>query len=619
MARIYNHEWIEAWLSVVKPKPKLSGSEWADHYRYIAPGTTPEPGLWRTDRVPYMREPMDVATDQDAEFVVLCCSSQVGKSECLMNIMGYYIDQEPAPMLMLQPTLGMAEAFSKERIDPTFQYSKVLRERVAAGKTTAKGNSRKGNDTMMMKSFPGGYLALVGANSPAGLASRPIRVLLADETDRYTDTKEGDPLKLAIQRTTNFHNRKVVMVSTPTIQGHSTIEDWYNRSDQRRYFIPCPHCGEDEPWMWAMVKWDKDEAGCAKLDTARMECPHCGKVIRGNGRPDPVLIGKGHWIPTGDISSPIRGYHLNSLISPWVSLDTLVDEFLHAVKSKDRRGLQEFINLKLGEAFEEDSFDEDIGAKAMRRREFYDAPIPTGAYVVTAGCDVQRDRLECTVVAWGRGKESWVLEHKIIQGDPQQAQIWQELDVFLSKVRESPTLGKLFVSCCCIDSGDGTITDMVYRYTKQREANRIFPIKGRGGFEIPFVSRPNRSNRYKAALFVLGVDSGKALVSSRLSIDDEGPSFVHFPKDKESGCDDEYFAQLGAEKLENKFEQGKIKRRWKKVRERNEALDCLVYASAAFEILGLDIDTYAEMVDNKAHTTDATQQRKRKFSSGVRF
>lgn len=613
----YNHEWAEAWLSVVKPKPKLTGSEWADRYRYIAPGTTPEPGLWRTDRVPYLREPMDSATDSETEFIVLCCSSQVGKSECLMNIMGYYIDQDPAPMLMLQPTLGMAEAFSKERIDPTLQYSKTLHDRVTAGKVAVKGNSRKGSDTMMMKSFPGGYLALVGANSPAGLASRPIRVLLADETDRYTDTKEGDPLKLAIQRTTNFHNRKVVMVSTPTIQDHSTIDDWFTRSDQRRFFIPCPHCGHEEPWMWHMVKWDKGADGEADLTTCRMLCTECGKVIRGSGRPDPVLVGKGHWMPTAE--SAIKGYHLNSLISPWVSLDSLVDEFLHAVNGKDRRGLQEFINLKLGEPFEEDSFDEDLGAKAQRRREFYDYEMPSDAYVITAGCDVQRDRLECTVVAWGRGKESWILEHKIIQGDPQQALVWQELDVFLSKSRESPTLGKLIPSCVCIDSGDGTSTEMVYRYTKQREANRVFAIKGRGGFEVPFVSRPNRGNRYKALLYTLGVDAGKSLVYSRLSVDDEGPSYVHFPKSSDSGCDDEYFAQLGAEKLENKFEQGRLKRRWKKIRERNEALDCLVYATAAVEILGLDLDTYAEMMDKRVNGESPAPVKKRKFSTGVKW
>ena len=252
--------WGDKFTRKLRPKSRLTGSEWADRYRYVAPGTSPEPGPWRTNRVPYLREPMDSLTDSVTEYVVMMCSSQVGKSEFVLNIMGYYADQEPAPQLMLQPTVEAAEAFSKERIDPTFRYSDGLKDKLDDGKD-GRGSSRKSSTTIRMKHYPGGYIALVGANSPAGLASRPIRVLLADEVDRYGFTKEGDPLKLAIQRTTNFHNRKIGMVSTPTVSGHSKIQEWWDKSDQRRYHVPCPHCGASQVLKWAQVKWQKDSDG----------------------------------------------------------------------------------------------------------------------------------------------------------------------------------------------------------------------------------------------------------------------------------------------------------------------------------------------------------------------
>ncbi len=341
----------EAFLGAFKPRSKLTGSQWADLYRYVAPGTSPEPGEWRTSRVPYLREPMDSMTDRKTEIVVMCCSSQVGKSEALLNVLGYFVDQEPAPQLMLQPTLEAAENFSKERIDPTFRYSPGLADKLEDGKD-GRGTSRKSSTTIRMKHYAGGYLALVGANSPAGLASRPIRVLLCDEIDRYSATKEGDPLKLAIQRTTNFHNRKIVMVSTPTIKGVSPIESWFLRSDQRLFYIPCPHCQKENVWKWEDVKWDKDDAGEALPMTARLVCPDCGEIVRGAYKPNPELLGKGRWKATNP-ESRIRGYHINSLCSPWVNLYSLVEEFVTATKNRDKNGLMEFINLKLGEAWDE--------------------------------------------------------------------------------------------------------------------------------------------------------------------------------------------------------------------------------------------------------------------------
>ena len=296
---------------ILKPRPKLTGSEWADQYRFVAPGTSPEPGKWRTIRVPYMREPLDMATSHSVEKVVIMAASQVAKSELLMNVMGYYMDQEPSSIMMVQPTVDTAEAFSKERIDPTIQATPVLKEKMSVASTDEKGRSRKSGSTIRMKSFTGGYLAMVGSNSPSGLASRPIRVLLCDEIDRFGSTQEGDPLKLAVQRTQNFTNRKIVFVSTPTteVRGDGpTIFAEFMKSDQREYKVKCPHCGERFSMSWENVHWDRNADGSLIEDSIRMECPHCKNKVRGNGKPDPYLLESGEWVPK-EPDSRIKGYH----------------------------------------------------------------------------------------------------------------------------------------------------------------------------------------------------------------------------------------------------------------------------------------------------------------------
>lgn len=607
----------EAFLSAFKPRSKLTGSEWADKYRYVAPGTTPEPGEWRTSRVPYLREPMDAATDRHTEIVVLCCSSQVGKSEALLNVMGYYIDQDPAPQLMLQPTLEAAENFSKERIDPTFRYSPGLVNKLEEGKE-GRGTSRKSSTTIRMKHYAGGYLALVGANSPAGLASRPIRVLLCDEIDRYSATKEGDPLKLALQRTTNFHNRKIMMVSTPTIKGASPIESWYLRSDQRLYYVPCPHCGHEHVLTWANVKWDKDEQGNALPLTARMVCPKCGEVVRGAYKPDMTMLTAGRWKATNK-ESRIKGYHINSLYSPWVDLYKLVEEFTEATKNRDKAGLMEFINLKLGEPWEE-SNEEDIWEHLHRRREYYHGDnLPDGVLVLTAGVDVQRDRLECTIYGWGIGRECWGIEHRMIWGAPDDPTTWQQLDAFLQQHRALDNGAVLPVSCVCVDSGDGAFTANVYRYTKARERARIFSVKGRGGANVPFINPPTKNNTENATLFNLGVDAGKSIVMGRLKIEDEGAGYVHYTRQAERGFNENFFQQLTAEVYEQKFEKGVIKTGWKKIRERNEALDCFVYATAALELINPNFEYLAEIYKDGATAQTGHAKKRGTLSKGVSF
>lgn len=611
--------WRETFKKFATPLTRLTGSEWADKFRVVPAGTSPEPGPWRTSRTPYLKEPVDVATDRDTEIVVLEFSSQLGKSEGLLNIIGFFADQEPAPQLMLQPTVEMAEAFSKERIEPMFRSSPGLTDKLETGKD-GRGSAKKSSTTIRMKHFPGGYLALVGANSPAGLASRPIRVLLCDEVDRYGVTKEGDPLKLAIQRTQNFANRKIVLVSTPTVKGVSKIDDWFERSDKRYFLVPCPHCGHMHSYQWANVKWDKDENGKALPMTAAMYCPECGAQERGPYKPDVRALAKGVWTPTA--KSDIAGFHCNALYSPWVNLHDLVDDFETATANQDRNGLMEFVNLKLGEAWEQINPDADAWEALSMRRETYPSDhLPNGVLLLTAGVDVQRNRIECTVYGWGHGRECWAICHRILWGRPDDPKTWEALDGVLMQKYKHPLGVELSVICTCVDSGDGAFTSEVYAYTRARERMRIFSIKGRGG-QLPFIGKPVRVGMEKALLFPLGVDSGKRLVMDRLAVESPGPNFVHFDESTDAGFSDEFFHQLTAETLENKFERGVVTQRWVKIRERNEAFDTAVYATAALEIVKPNFDMLEELYSNqlKSTTTSTTVRPRRRrgtVSSGV--
>lgn len=610
--------WREALKKSTVPPSDLTGSEWADKYRVVPPGTSPEPGPWRTSRTPYLREPVDAATDRETEIVVMELSSQLGKSESLLNIIGYYADQEPSPQLMLQPTVEMAEAFSKERIEPMFQHSPGLRGKLEEGKD-GRGTAKKSSTTIRMKHFPGGYLALVGANSPAGLASRPIRVLLCDEVDRYGETKEGDPLKLAIQRTQNFANRKIVLVSTPTIKDSSKIHEWFEKSDQRHFYVTCPHCGARHKLEWANVHWDKDKDGRGDPMTAKMFCPECGAQERGPYKPDPKMLETGVWIPENP-GAAIRGYHCSALYSPWVNLHDLVEEWLNATHSDDKRGLMEFINLKLGEPFEQ--YDPEGGdwAGLMDRREPYPSDcLPEGVLCLTAGVDVQRDRIECSVYGWGIGRESWGICHRIFYGRPDDQQTWDQLDGLLSTNFRLKCGAEIPIRAAFIDSGDGMFTNEVYRYTRMRERRLIFSIKGRAGMDLPIVGKPTKASTVQAMLFTIGVDPCKHRVADHLAKVEPGPGYVHFDEDPEAGFSENFFRQITAEEWRMTHDSGKHKWEWVKIRERNEALDCCVYATAAEALISPNYEFLKERLTNPQPAQKPKQARKRRVAGGIQL
>jgi len=542
-----------------------------------------EPGKWNTSRAPYQREMMDAICDPQIEMVVVMSSAQVGKTEIINNIVGYHIHLDPAPILLLQPTLEMAEAWSKDRLAP------MIRDTTALHGLVKDPRSRDSSNTLLHKRFPGGHITMAGANSPASLASRPIRLVLCDEVDRYPISAgtEGDPVSLAKKRTTTFWNRKLVLTSTPTIKGASRIESAFEQSDQRRYHVPCPQCGEYQSLKWQQVKWESDPATADeehkhRPETAHYICEHNGCIITDADKP--AMLRGGKWIAEAPFDGT-AGFHITELYSPWATFAMMVGEFLKAKKLPET--LKTWVNTSLGETWEEAG--EVIEADSLlQRKENWGSEAPEEVVVVTAGVDVQGDRLEIEVKGWGVGEESWSLDYKQFFGDPAQDAVWQELDAYLQRPVKSKTGVYLNIACACIDSG-GHHTQAVYEFCKGRGVRGVFAIKGMNQAAKPIIGRPSKNNRHKIRFYPIGVDTAKEVIYSRLRITEPGHGYCHFPVER----DREYFLQLTGEKQVTRFTKGVARREWIKIRARNEALDCNVYALAGLKLLSPDLEQLA--------------------------
>ncbi len=559
----------------VAPPPDLTVSQWADKYRRLSREASAEPGQWSTDRAPYQREIMDALSDPLVEGVVVMCGSQSGKTEIVLNTLGYHVHYDPAPILILQPTQKpMAEDFSKDRVAPMVRDTPVLRGKVRSPR------SKDSNNTILHKAFDGGHLTIAGANSASSLASRPIRILLADEIDRYPLAVggEGDPLTLAEQRTTNFWNRKKLFVSTPTVKGISRIEARYALSSRERWCVPCPVCGDLQPLSWKQVRFPDEE-----WLYPTHECRSCH--VRSSEQAWKSMMSKGEWVADNP-GAKERGFHLNQLSSPWRSWTEIIDQFKRskaALDAGDVEPMKVFINTVLAETWEErgEVIEPD---RFMERCEFYSAEVPEGGVLLTMGVDVQRDRLEAEVVAWGAGEESWSVDYKVLQGDPTEPGVWDALTTYRTKTWTHESGVEMSIDAVAIDSGDNT--QAVYDYVRDLGRERVFPVKGLAG-DRAVISGPTRQRAGKRSrpvmLYRVGVDTAKKTVYARLRLE-SGAGYCHFPV----GRDQEYFLQLTAEKLVTRYKKGFPYRVWEKIRARNEALDCRVYAYAAMKLLNPD-------------------------------
>lgn len=493
-------------------------------------------------------------------------SAQVGWTETLNNVVGYFADQDPSPVLLVQPSVDLGEAWSKDRLAPMIRDTPCLRGKIADARSRDSGN------TVLHKRFPGGNLTIAGANSPAGLASRPKRVILFDEVDKYPPSagKSGDPVNLGKKRANNFWNRKILGGSTPTIKGASRIEAAFESSDQRYYNVPCPHCDELQRLVWSQVRWQD-----GKPREAGYVCKHCGTLIDESCKYG--MLVDGEWRATRPFTG-IAGFHISELYSPWVTWGEMAVAFIEASKLPET--LQTFINESLGETWVDKGATPEAEGLLARRESYTVASLPPGVLLVTAGTDVQDNRLETTIYGWGVDEEAWRLDHIVLRGDPSSSALWNEHDEILRRRFTTDDGRRLVIEACAVDSG-GHFTEHVYRYCAKRKRYRVWAIKGKDGVgRLAWPKQASRGKKLRADVWIIGVDTIKDVIYGRLNkVLQPGPGYVHFDADTTQ----EWLDQLTSETVTYKPVRGKKVRIFKpKTTEvAQEGLDTTVYAYAA--------------------------------------
>lgn len=603
-----------------KPPEQITVKEWADKYRRLSPENSAEPGRWRTDRTPYLEEIMDAFTDPKIRRIAVAASSQVGKTEMEMNMLGYAIDIDPGPIMWVTPTQDNAEDFSKRRIAPMIRDTRPLKRKIEPSKSRSRDN------TVLKKKYPGGMLTMTGSNSPANLASTPCRYVFGDELDRWTKDAggEGDPWALLEARTTTFFNHKMVQVSTPTIKGSSTIETAFLTGTQEYWSAECPHCGEYHFVKFDNISFDHEVrvvGGKKQFDIKNISfcCPNCGCL----SSEKEIKKAPHKWIAQNPdaYKNGIRSFWINAFSSPWMDWYKIVLRFLEA--DGDPEKLKTVFNTLLGELFEDrgELLTED---QMMNNREYYKAELPDGVLCLTCGVDTQDNRLEYEVVGHGYFGEEWGIEKGIILGKPDEEDkpelesVWSRLDRVIDKEWTYDNEKKLKISLTFVDSG-GHYTQDVYEQCAKRIGKRVFAVKGKGGEGIPYISPPSKVKIVKedargrkvvvgkAWLYTIGVDSGKEKIMSSLKVQEPGARYYHFPKQEEKGYDSEYFKGLLSEKMT--YKNGKWK--WEKLpgHERNEPLDMRNYANAALRILNPNLENIEKMLKNTNEEIEVTKKK----------
>ena len=583
---------VLGFLDGLRPTKRLRPSEWADEHRFLSSVAAAEPGRWRTSRTPYLKEIMDCFDPySQVQEVIFMKGAQIGATECGYNILGYYIDLDPCPIMCVMPTEGTAKRNSKMRIDPMIEASPTLKGKIAAIKSRDKGN------TILQKDFAGGTLMLAGANSASSLRSVPVRVLILDEVDAFPQDLEGEgsPVGLAKARTRTFANRKIAQISTPTVESTSAVHREFFTTDQRYFHVPCPHCAAMQRLRWEQVRFSKT---ANPVVSAHYECEHCSEAIE--ERHKPWMLKHGQWMADApELADPKRiGYHLSSLYSPlgWYSWADAANDFLAAKRKNDQNKMKVFVNTVLGEVWKEKVIVPPYERLYERRGGYQTKQVPAEVCVLTAGVDVQADRLEMEITGWGEGLRSWVVDYRVLTGDTSATEVWDKLREVLYEGFQRTDGARLGVYKMAVDSGYNT--NHVYKFCRQEGAARVVPVKGQAGSrQRIMLSSPQsvdvRSNGKrvgKTMLWNLGVDLIKTEVYAalNLNVNDEGedpPYYCRFP----SNLDISYFRMLTAERLvKRKNPKGYEEHIWEKTQDRNEALDCRVYSRAAAAIVGLD-------------------------------
>ena len=593
-AEVVYKEAFEAGLAL---DPKLNIDEWADEHMILSSDGSAEPGRYRTSRVPFMKEIMEcLSPAHPCNRVVLMKPSQISGTQLIINWVGYCIHLCPGPFLIVEPTVDMAKKLSKQRLAPAIRDTPVLEERITPAREKDSGN------TVLSKEYPGGIVVLTGANSAAGLRMMPVRNLALDEVDAYPlDVEgEGDPVSLAEKRTVTFGSRRKVFIpSSPTETGASLIEREYDQSDQRRFNVPCPHCGTKQVLSWKNIKFERDEKYNLIGDVTYM-CNTCAALIEERHKTE--MLAKGEWIAENQEDGQCPGFHLNALYAPigWISWKEIVKDFLKFKKLKSEPLQKTWTNTILAETWESQGKEVEYTGLYNRREEFPDQ-INSDIVLITAAVDVQDDRLEVKTVGWAPNEESYMLEKKYLVGSPALPTVWKNLVEFLLKTYIHER-GLMRIVCTAVDTG-GHHTKEVYDFVKERGSRNIYAIKGASLAGQPISGKPSKQKN-GVDLYMVGTDTAKDLLFNRLTISEQGPGYIHFP----TTLTEEYFKQLTAEKKITKYVKGFKKFEWVKTRERNEALDLFVYNIAALNIVAFIVYpnlTIVQMLDGLAE-----QQRK---------
>ena len=566
------------------PPKRMTLSEWADTYAVLSAESSAEMGRWRT--LPYQKGIMDAFTDPTVERITCMKSARVGWTKCLNHAIGYFAHQDPCPIMLVQPTVEDAEGYSKEEIAPMIRDTPVLRSLFSEVK------AKDGSNTILSKQFPGGTLGLVGANSARGFRRVSRRVVLFDETDGYpASTAEGDQIKLGIRRSEYFWNRKIADGSTPTTKDFSRIEREFLKTNQQRYFVPCPDCGHMQYLRWEQMKWEDDDPS-----TTRYQCEACDSLIpHGKKR---WMVERGEWRPTAESRNKKHiGFHIWAAYSysPNASWENLVEEFIECRDNPE--ALKTFVNTVLGLPYEDDYASKVSADGLLGRKEPYSDELDDGVLLLTAGVDVQGgggatgERIAVSIWGWGAGEEAWLVHHTEIHGDPTGSEVWDQLTKLLNSTWRRVDGVEIGVEQTCVDSG-GHATAEVYRYCRENRARNIVAIKGSSRPAQPAVGKGSavdfnykgRSIKKGAMVYLLGTDTIKTTLFGRLKgVSNPGAGCIHFG----AQADMEYFEQLTAEKqILKRGSNGFPVRAWvKQPNARNEALDCAVYAYAALQLL----------------------------------
>jgi phage terminase large subunit GpA-like protein len=566
------------------PEPALTVSQWADQCRVLTQRESPEPGPWRTARVPYMREIMDCLSPSSSLLrVVFMKGVQVAATSSGMNWLGFIIDHAPGPALAVWPTVDSAKKQSKQIVAPMIEGSPTLRNKVKDARARDSGN------TVLLKEFHGGVLAMTGANSATGLRSMPARYIFCDEIDRFPGDVEGegDPVALAEARASNQPRRKIYLVSTPTIAGRSRIEREYLKSDQRRYFVPCPVCGLFQVLKFAQLKWPKDEP-----TKARYHCEGCDAALGDEHKTE--MLARGEWRPTSTGDGQTAGFHLSSLYSPvgWVSWPALAQQWKAAQGNQEE--IKAFLNTRLGECWQARGDAPDWDYVYRQRGAYRSGTVPQGVSVLFAGVDVQKDRLEVGVWGFGRHRQRWLIEHRQLIGATHRPEVWSGLEGMLDDTWPHENGSEVPVMDWGVDAGafGAEVGAFVRRH---RGRGNVHAVDGMDRYQSAFlgiggmdVTVDGKKIPKGLKTLRIGVSFCKQELVGALALGRESPpppGFVHLPSDvTEDQC-----KQLTSESLQTRTVGGRIKREWVlDPARRNEVLDCANYARGLAHMRGWD-------------------------------